>query len=264
MKSNIHLESSLWIDKENQGFLGKGRIEILKGIEKHGSLMQVAKEMKMSYKAAWDTLSEMRKLSDEELIVTNTGGKGGGGTTLTPKAKHYIAIYDLLYQEQRKFLKNIENHTQDIDELKAFLKKCSLKTSARNQLFGKVLTLSRGKINSHVTIQLQENVIMRASITDESVKELGIKKNADVYALIKASWVYIAKNVKAKEENFNYIEGLVESLKIGTEFVKISLHVTPNITITSVMNRGKFDAKDIKKGDNAIAIFKISDVIIGV
>ncbi len=73
----IKLDSSLWIDKNKKGFLGKGRIELLKQIDEQGSLSRAAKAMKMSYKAAWDSLNEMKELSDEELIISNSGGKGG-------------------------------------------------------------------------------------------------------------------------------------------------------------------------------------------
>src|SRR5660397_103903 len=107
----MHVDSSLWIEKNNKGFLGKGRIELLKQINKHGSLSQAAKAMKMSYKGAWDSLHEMKKLSTEELIISNSGGAGGGGSTLTKKAHQYIKMYELLYDAQQKFLQAIESNT---------------------------------------------------------------------------------------------------------------------------------------------------------
>ena len=106
----IKLDSSLWIDKDNKGFLGKVRIELLKQIDKHGSLSRAAKAMKMSYKAAWDSLNEMKELSDEELIISNSGGKGGGGSKLTQKAHNYIIIYELLFKTQQDFLKSIDSY----------------------------------------------------------------------------------------------------------------------------------------------------------
>ncbi len=154
----MHIDSSLWFDKEKKGFLGKGRIELLKNIDRYGSLSKAAKAMNMSYKAAWDSLNEMKKLSSKKLIISNTGGSGGGGSRLTKSAKEYIKMYELLYKSQQDFLKTIESHTENFTDLQTFLQRSSLRTSARNQLFGKVKQVFRGKISSKISILIDENI----------------------------------------------------------------------------------------------------------
>ena len=77
MQNNI--DGRLWISKSEQNFLGKGRIELLEQIHLTGSISAAAKAMKMSYKAAWDAIDAINKLSDAPLVTRATGGKGGGG-----------------------------------------------------------------------------------------------------------------------------------------------------------------------------------------
>jgi molybdate transport system regulatory protein len=255
----ISLDSSLWIDKNDKGFLGKGRIELLKQIDKHGSLSKAAKAMKMSYKAAWDSLNEMKHLSDEELIVSQSGGKSGGGSKLTQKAYNYIKTYELLYNTQQQFLKSIESHTDDVEELQQFLQRNSLRTSARNQLFGTIEKIEKGKINSILTIKIDKNTKLKASITNESIKELGIKKNKKVYALIKASWVEITTR-----QTDNSLQGEIKSIKKEQDIVQIQLYINEKLTITSVMNLDKFDSLHVNKKQKVFASFKPSDTIIGV
>lgn len=255
----IKLDSSIWIDKDEKGFLGKGRIELLKQIDTHGSLSKAAKAMKMSYKAAWDSLNEMKQLSDEELIISESGGKGGGGSKLTKKAHNYIKIYELLYKTQQDFLKSIESYTEDVDALQLFLQRNSVRTSARNQLFGTITKIEAGKINSLLTIYIDDSLHVKASITNESAKELGIKVDKKVYALIKAPWVKIST-----KQSDNSLEGTILSIKKEEELVEVLLKINNKLTITSIMDSSEFESLHVEQNKSAFASFRPSDTIIGV
>ena len=255
----IKLDSSIWIDKDEKGFLGKGRIELLKQIDTHGSLSRAAKAMKMSYKAAWDSLNEMKQLSDEELIISESGGKGGGGSKLTQKAHNYIKIYELLYKTQKDFLKSIESYTDDVDALQLFLQRNSVRTSARNQLFGTITKIQTGKINSLLTINIDDSLHVRASITNESAKELGINVDKKVYALIKAPWVKIST-----KQSDNCLEGTILSIKKEEELVEVLLEINDKLTITSIMDSSEFESLHVEQNKSVFASFRPSDTIIGV
>jgi molybdopterin-binding protein len=68
-----------------------------------------------------------------------------------------------------------------------------MKLSARNQLKGKILDVTKGATTSHVRIDLGHGVIVTAAITNEAVTDLGLKKGDDAWAVIKASDVMIGK-----------------------------------------------------------------------
>ena len=67
----MEIKGNFWIEKNNKSFLGKGRIELLKNIEKYGSISKAAKEMKMSYKAAWDAIDIINKLAKKVVVEKN-------------------------------------------------------------------------------------------------------------------------------------------------------------------------------------------------
>lgn len=85
-----------WIKKENRNFLGKGKIELLEHIKTTGSISKAAKNMKMSYKAAWDDVDSMNHLSENILVQSVSGGKGGGGTVITSEGERVIGIFKRL------------------------------------------------------------------------------------------------------------------------------------------------------------------------
>jgi molybdopterin-binding protein len=66
-----------------------------------------------------------------------------------------------------------------------------VKLSARNQLKGRIVTVTRGATTSHVRIDIG-GAIVTSSITNEAVDELGLAAGQNAYAVIKASDVMVA------------------------------------------------------------------------
>ena len=69
-----------------------------------------------------------------------------------------------------------------------------MRLSARNVLQGKVLNVKKGATTAHVKIGLSAGMVVTASITNEAVAELKLKKGETVYAVIKASDVMVGKD----------------------------------------------------------------------
>jgi molybdopterin-binding protein len=75
----------------------------------------------------------------------------------------------------------------------AILMEPRMKLSARNQLKGKIVDITKGATTSHVRVDLGHGVIVTASITNEAVADLGLQKGDDAWAVIKDSDVMIGK-----------------------------------------------------------------------
>jgi len=67
-----------------------------------------------------------------------------------------------------------------------------MKISARNMLKGKVKKITKGAVNSEVTIDLGNGIEIVSIITKSSEENLNLKQGSEVYAVIKASNVMIA------------------------------------------------------------------------
>ncbi|MDE6978860.1 MAG: TOBE domain-containing protein [Helicobacter sp.] len=66
-----------------------------------------------------------------------------------------------------------------------------MKISARNQLKGRVVKIEKGAVNAIVKLDIGGGNIISATISLESVKELGIKEGKKAVAIIKATSVMI-------------------------------------------------------------------------
>jgi molybdopterin-binding protein len=66
-----------------------------------------------------------------------------------------------------------------------------MKISARNKLHGTITDVTKGATTAHVRIDLGGGAIVTASITNEAVDELKLKKGEKAYAVIKATDVMV-------------------------------------------------------------------------
>ena len=73
--------------------VGPGKIALLEQIGRGGSLSQAARDLKMSYRRAWQLLDSVNGAFPEPVVLTQKGGRGGGGATLTPFGCALIESY---------------------------------------------------------------------------------------------------------------------------------------------------------------------------
>ncbi|OED39481.1 molybdenum transporter [Flavobacteriaceae bacterium (ex Bugula neritina AB1)] len=99
-----HIKSRIWIEGTKGVFLGEGRIKILKTIIKEGSLSKAAKSLGMSYKKAWNLVNSINKNAQFPVVVTNTGGHGGGSTIVTEYGMKMISSFEKINENCWKFL----------------------------------------------------------------------------------------------------------------------------------------------------------------
>jgi molybdate transport system regulatory protein len=93
------------VDFANRRSVGIGKIELLEGIARTGSLSQAAREMRMSYRRAWLLLADLNACFDSPVARTSTGGRGGGGAVLTPFGTELVAGYRELESSLRPIAK---------------------------------------------------------------------------------------------------------------------------------------------------------------
>jgi len=89
------------VDFGNRCSVGIGKIELLEGIARTGSLSQAAREMRMSYRRAWLLLEDMNLSFDHPVAHASVGGRGGGGVVLTSFGSGLVAGYRRLESSLR-------------------------------------------------------------------------------------------------------------------------------------------------------------------
>ena len=157
-KTGLGLAGSLWFNRAEHKFLGGDRINLLEKIDELGSITRAAKAVGISYKTAWDVVNMINNMAEKPLVDRLTGGKGGGGTSLTAEGKKVITQFKTIQEEHRKFLDNLAARLGDTDSLYQFLRRISMKVSARNTFAGTVTAITKGAVNAEVTLSLKGGI----------------------------------------------------------------------------------------------------------
>ena len=98
------LAGRFWVEKHGMACLGWGRITLLEKIAEHGSLNLAARAVNMSYRRAWELVDSMNRLSPRPLVETATGGRGGGGSRLTPEGEAAVRNFRKLVNDLGRWL----------------------------------------------------------------------------------------------------------------------------------------------------------------
>jgi len=101
---SFKVTGSLWIECEGERFFGPGKAELLERIADTGSINKAAKQMGMSYKKAWEMINSLNAQTARPVVIPQTGGEKGGGSTITDEAWQLIKFHRLLRERFTAFL----------------------------------------------------------------------------------------------------------------------------------------------------------------
>ena len=255
----MKIDGRFWLSVDGESFLGAGRIELLERVQKTGSIHAAAKEMKMSYKAAWERINSMNNLADEPLITRTIGGKGGGGSVLTPFAHKLIATYKRFDELHRQFIDRFAEAGDDPEKLARILSRTFLTTSARNQLPAKIESIEITGLHAKLKLALKGGGFITSSITAKSVQNMGLTPESDIYAIIKSSDIALTKEPLHAEQNI--LEGHISSIENSPDSTEIRLTCNKETSITAFLN--KSDANSFELNEKVYALIAPSNIIIG-
>lgn len=164
------------------------RLDVLRHVAAGCSISQAARQVGISYKAAWQALDTLSNLSGEPLVERIVGGVGGGGARITAEGLRLLALAAELARARQQVLARFAGGAIGDGGL-------GLRTSMRNQLRCQVLRcapLAPGDPMVAVTLATPGGVELASSITQESADLLGLAPGLAVLVLCKATAVAVA------------------------------------------------------------------------
>lgn len=116
-KKNVFIRYKVWLSSiTGEGIMGIGKWQLLKEIEKEGSLKAATVNLGISYRKAWGDIKKAEEKLGFALTEKQRGGKKGGKSIITPRGKKLIEAYEALNEKlddtiekaSDEFLKKIE------------------------------------------------------------------------------------------------------------------------------------------------------------
>ena len=104
------------------------RIAILRGIAQSGSISQAARDVGVSYKAAWQAIDTLTNLAGAPLVERSVGGAGGGGAQMTPAGEELLHAAEAMMRLRTELMQRMQSGTPGGTQ-----PNLGLMTSMRNQ-----------------------------------------------------------------------------------------------------------------------------------
>ncbi|GLQ98456.1 TOBE domain-containing protein [Dyella mobilis] len=258
------LKGMLSLQSGDQTLGGADRIALLAKIAETGSITAAARAVGMSYKGAWDAIDAMNNLADEPLVMRAAGGKGGGGTHLTERGQRLIETFAALESVHRQFLAHFESLADASATDITLIRSLMFRTSARNQLSGRVVAIRKGVINDTVELELPGGERVVATLTSESTLDLGLEVGTEAIALIKASSVLVGlPDHRVRLSARNQFPGTVIQVTLGPVNADVRIRLAGGSVMSAVVTVESATALELQEGLAVMAIVKASSVILG-
>jgi len=261
------VRAQLAIDAGPGSRVGGERVALLEAIRDHGSISAGARVVGISFRSAWDAVETLNNLFAAPLVIAHPGGRGGGGAELSAEGKALIGAYRAVEQALRQAVHLVADAKAGLDEvtIEQYLWSVNMRTSARNALAGTITQIQHGIVDCEVILHLSDSVEIAAVITERSASGLGLTVGKEVIALIKASFVILAREDEVGRTSArNRLGGTViarEDTEVNTEIV---LDLGGGKSLAAVVTRTSADTLPLRLGDRACALIKSSHVILAV
>ena len=102
-----------WVEESGVKLYGPGPNELIKQIQKEGSLSKAASVMGMSYKKSWEMVQRLNEHCEKPLIILKKGGSHGGGAEVTDQALEIVKKFESI----QKKLKNLTKQEEELLKL---------------------------------------------------------------------------------------------------------------------------------------------------
>ncbi|MCI5851968.1 MAG: TOBE domain-containing protein [Sutterellaceae bacterium] len=208
--------------------LSDRRIDILRRIEETGSISEAARAAGVSYKAAWQAIETLENLAGGKLVEKSVGGSRGGGTHLTETGRTALVIADRIAEARSKVLKGFTK--EEMSLAGSISPSAGVLTSMRNNLPCTVEDVRHGPALVRVTLKLDEENSIRASVTQESAQLLGLEPGARMIAAAKATAVEISRGFSSFSES-NVLRGTVIRCARSEKGGEVALRLPSGIVV---------------------------------
>jgi molybdate transport system regulatory protein len=263
-KPRLDAAGSVWLSRDGKSLLDGGRFDLLAKIAETGSITKAGKAVGISYRTAWLAVDRLNALSDLPLVERSAGGKRGGGTRLTAEGLRLLEVYRALQEEHGRYLGRLKEGVGDFDRFLSLARKLTLRTSVRNQFFGKVERIVPDGLETGMVLRLKGNERIVSRITTEGLEELGIRVGEEAYALVKANWVGLeAPSPARKAAGENRFDGTVESFRTLKDKAEVVVRLPSGLGMVAMVPGKVLEELGLREGKAVRIFIHPSNVILG-
>jgi molybdate transport system regulatory protein len=140
-----------------------------------------------------------------------------------------------------------------------------MKTSARNQLLGKISAIQIGAVNAEVDLILNNGETITASITKESAEKLALIVGMTMMAWVEAAQIMLVSDFGGYQISArNQLTGTITGLNSNSISAEVVISIASGDTLAAAISADSVETLGLRKGQTVTAVFKAGAVILAV
>ena len=109
MADKLRFALTLRLYGGDEKIFGPGIAELLERVDEMHSLRKATIAMGMAYSKAWSIIKTAEQSLSFPLLISTTGGRGGGGAELSPEGRRFLQAY-------RAFEQTVHDYADEVFE----------------------------------------------------------------------------------------------------------------------------------------------------
>jgi molybdate transport system regulatory protein len=93
LKAHLTPRHKVWLNWDGLFLMGPNYLRFLAAVDTTGTIRKGGRAVGWSYRTCLNRLRRMEKVLGRPVLLTNRGGKAGGGARLTPEARRFVRIF---------------------------------------------------------------------------------------------------------------------------------------------------------------------------
>lgn len=93
LRTHLTPRHKVWLNWDGLFLMGPNYLRFLAAVDDTGTIREGGRAVGWSYRTCLNRIRRMEKVLGRPVLLTNRGGKLGGGARLTPEARRFVRIF---------------------------------------------------------------------------------------------------------------------------------------------------------------------------
>jgi molybdate transport system regulatory protein len=95
----------IWLTWKGTFLMGPNYLRFLEAVEEHGTILEAGHVVGWSYRTCLNRIRRMEKVMGDVVLVTQRGGRSGGGARLSPAARRLVRLFRRWERESERLIR---------------------------------------------------------------------------------------------------------------------------------------------------------------
>jgi len=104
-RSELAPRHKIWLTWKVSFLMGPNYLKFLEAVDEHGTILEAGRVVGWSYRTCLNRIRRMEKVMGDVVLLTQRGGRSGGGASLSPAARRLVRLFRRWQRESERAIR---------------------------------------------------------------------------------------------------------------------------------------------------------------